>query len=132
MSQKLLFIIEQGGFPVYSEEYRAAGYEVEVATSVRKGLATLKQSSPDIVCAEMNCDPNFRDRVSNLEPVLARIQSAHPDTRVIVFVEAENRSRVEQLQQRFEIFRALYYPLNMDEVLLTLEQATDSLTKTES
>jgi len=123
---KLLFIIEQGGFPVYAEEYAAAGYEVSVASSVRKGLAALKSSDPDIICAEMNCDPNFRDRVSNLEPLLARVQSAHPGTRVIVFVEKENLHKVDTLRQRFKIADALTYPLNMQQILASLEQAGET------
>lgn len=123
MAVNLLFIIEQGGFPVYAEEYATAGYRVTVAPSVRKGLAALKSSHPDIICAEMNCDPNFRDRVSNLEPVLAMVQSAHPDTKVIVFVEKENLHKVDTLRQRFTICDALTYPLNMEQILGSLEQA---------
>lgn len=123
VKKKLLFIMERGGFPVYAEEYASAGYEVTVARSVRKGLAEMKKSSPDIICAEMNCDPNFRDRVSNLEPVLAMVQSSHPHTRLVVFVEQENLPKVEILRQRFDISEALTYPLNMDDTLAALERA---------
>lgn len=129
MAINLLFIIEQGGFPVYAEEYARAGYEVTVAPSVRKGLGILKNSSPDIICAEMNCDPNFRDRVSNLEPVLARVQSAHPGTKVIVFVENENLHKVDTLRQRFEISDALTYPLNMEQILASLARAHNTETR---
>ena len=130
MSRKLLFIIEQGGFPVYADEYKKAGYEVTVAQSVRKGLAELKRQSPDLICAEMNCDPNFRDRVSNLEPVLATVQSLHPSTQVIVFVEEENLPKVDILRQRFNIFDALTYPLNMEEILSSLKRASENATNT--
>ena len=130
MSKKLLFIIEQGGFPVYADEYKKAGYDVTVAQSVRKGLAELKRQSPDLICAEMNCDPNFRDRVSNLEPVLATVQSLHPSTQVIVFVEEENLPKVDILRQRFNIFDALTYPLNMEEILSSLERASENATNT--
>lgn len=130
MGKKLLFIIEQGGFPVYADEYKKAGYDVTVAQSVRKGLGELKRQSPDLICAEMNCDPNFRDRVSNLEPVLATVQSLHPATQVIVFVERENLGKVDILRQRFDIFDALTYPLNMEDILASLERASASATKT--
>jgi DNA-binding NtrC family response regulator len=113
----LLFIIEQGGFPVYAKEYADAGYEVTVARSVRKGLAELRKSTTDVICAEMNCDPNFRDRVSNLEPLLAAVQSSHPGTRVIVFVDNENLPKVDLLRERFEIAEVLTYPLNMEDVM---------------
>jgi len=128
-NKKLLFIIEQGGFPVFDDKYKKAGYEVSVAQSVRKGLAEMKRNRPDLICAEMNCDPNFRDRVSNLEPVLATVQSVLPGTPVIVFVEQENLHKVETLRQRFEIFDALTYPLNMEDILHSLEQASATLEK---
>lgn len=124
-----MFIIEQGGFPVYADEYKKAGYDVSVAQSVRKGLAELKRQSPDLICAEMNCDPNFRDRVSNLEPVLATVQSQHPATQVIVFVEKENLGKVDILRQRFDIFDALTYPLNMEDILACLERASANAAK---
>jgi DNA-binding NtrC family response regulator len=130
VSKNLLFIIEQGGFPVYADEYKKAGYDVTVAQSVRKGLAELKRQSPDLICAEMNCDPNFRDRVSNLEPVLATVQSLHPSTQVIVFVEEENLPKVDILRQRFNIFDALTYPLNMEEILSSLERASANAANT--
>jgi DNA-binding NtrC family response regulator len=130
VSKKLLFIIEQGGFPVFADEYKKAGYDVTVAQSVRKGLAELKRQSPDLICAEMNCDPNLRDRVSNLEPVLATVQSLHPSTQVIVFVEQENLPKVDILRQRFNIIDALTYPLNMEDILSSLERASANTTGT--
>ena len=72
----------------------------------------------------MNCDPNFRDRVSNLEPVLATVQSLHPSTQVIVFVEQENLPKVDILRQSFDIFDALTYPLSMEDILSSLERAS--------
>jgi len=120
---KLLFIIEQGGVPVYSEEYARAGFDVSVVQSMRKALAVLKSDQPDIICTELNYDPGFRDRVSNLESLLARLQSTSPDTRVIVFLESEHRPNLERLQERFEIFDALYYPLHMENILASLGKA---------
>lgn len=120
---KLLFIIEQGGVPVYSDEYSRAGFDVSVVLSMRKALAKLKSDRPDIICTELNYDPSFRDRVSNLESLLAKLQSTSPHTRVIVFLESEHRPNLRRLQERFEVFDALYYPLQMENILLSLEKA---------
>jgi len=126
---KLLFIIEQGGVPVYSEEFPRAGFDVSVVLSMRKALAKLKSYRPDIICTELNYDPGFRDRVSNLEPLLAKLQSTNPHTRVIVFLEPEHRSNLQRLRQRFEVFDALYYPLQMENILMSLNRAASTFGK---
>jgi DNA-binding NtrC family response regulator len=121
--KKLLFIVEQGGVPVFSDEYAAAGFDVDVVQSMRKALAYLKSHQVDVICAELNYDPNFRDRVSNLEPLLATLQRSSPSTRVIVFLEPEHASNLARLRERFEIFDALYYPLQMSDILASLTRA---------
>lgn len=108
---------------MYSEEYARAGFDVSIVQSMRKALAVLKTDPPDIICAELNYDPSFRDRVSNLESLLAKLQSTSPDTRVIVFLEPEHRPNLERLRERFDIFDALYYPLQMENILASLEKA---------
>jgi len=123
---KLLFIIEQGGVPVYSDEYSQAGFDVSVVKSMRKALSKLKSDRPDIVCTELNYDPSFRDRVSNLESLLAKLQSTSPHTRVIVFLEPEHRPNLLRLQERFEVFDALYYPLQMEHILASLDRAAST------
>jgi DNA-binding NtrC family response regulator len=121
--KKLMFIVEQGGVPVYDEAWVREGFDVTVVQSMRKALAQFRDNSVDIVCAELNYDPNFRDRVSNLEPLLAKLQSTSPQTRVIVFLEREHQGNLERLRERFQIFDALYYPLNRDDILTSLRRA---------
>ncbi len=123
---KLLFIIEQGGVPVYSDEYSRAGFDVSVVKSMRKALAILKSDRPNIICTELNYDPSFRDRVSNLESLLAKLQSTSPYTRVIVFLDPEHRPNLLRLQERFEVFDALYYPLQMEDILASLDKAAST------
>ena len=122
---KLMFIVDQGGVPVYSPDYEKLGLEVIVVQSMRKALSKLKSEKPDIICTELNYDPGFRDRVSNLEPLLAKLQSTSPDTRVIVFLEREHESNLNRLKERFSIFDALYYPLQMEDILDSLERAME-------
>lgn len=120
---KLMFIVEQGGYPVFSDDYARAGFDVSVVQSMRKALAKLNTDKPDIICTELNHDPSFRDRVSNLESLLAKIQSTCPQTKVIVFLEREHQPNLQRLRERFEVFDALYYPLQMENILQSLTNA---------
>ena len=128
--KSLLFIIEQGGYPVYSDQYSQAGFDVITVQSMRKALSLLKREQPDVICTEMNVDPNFRDRISNLEPLLARLQTNHPQTKVIVFMEQQHLGRLEKLRERYQIFDALLYPLQMEKLIESLKRAVASVTET--
>ena len=122
---KLMFIVDQGGVPVYAPEYNELGFDIVVVQSMRKALSRLKSEQPDIICTELNYDPGFRDRVSNLEPLLAKLQSTSPHTRVIVFLEREHESNLNRLKERFSIFDALYYPLQIEDVVASLKRAAE-------
>ena len=80
---QLLSIIELGGYPNFTPLYEELGYNVEIATRMRKALGLLKKQQPDVIVAEFNFQSDFRDRTSSLESLLAVVQRL-PDTRVIV------------------------------------------------
>ena len=84
----LLSIIELGGYPNFTPLYESLGYEVVVATRMRKALGFLKKRKPDVIVAEFNFQSDFRDRTSSLGSLLAAVQR-FPDMRVIVFYEQE-------------------------------------------
>ena len=81
-------IIELGGYPNFTPLYQELGYEVVIATRMRKALAILKKCQPDVIVTEFNFQSDFRDRTSSLESLLAVVQRL-PATRVIVFYEKE-------------------------------------------
>ncbi len=121
----LLCIVEQGGYPIYSGELAEVGCDVVVAKSMRKALALLDPLKPDIILAEFNFGPKYGDRISNLEPLLARLQNGHPDIKVIVFLEREYRHHLEQLRTRFSVFDALFYPIQRDSLIDCVRRASD-------
>jgi DNA-binding NtrC family response regulator len=108
--RRLLSIMELGGYPNFAPLYARAGYEVSTIVSMRKALAALKQSVPDVIVAEFNFQSDFRDRTSSLESLLAVVQR-HPQTRVIVFYEKEQAHQLARLQAQHPIFAALSYPI---------------------
>lgn len=76
---RLLAIIELGGYPNLKGVYKTLGCDTEVVASQRKALASLKHRIPDVIVTEFNFQSDFRDRSSNLETLMARLQR-HPDT----------------------------------------------------
>jgi len=115
---RLLGIIELGGYPNLTGLYRRLGLEVELVNSQRKAQSVLKRQLPDLIVTEYNFQSDFRDRTSNLETLMARLQR-HPEVRVICFYQSEHRHKLEAMLQRFPVFEAL--PLPVDEA--TVEAA---------
>ena len=112
-ARELLAIMELGGYPNFTRLYEDHGYRVSVVTSMRKALASLKKSVPDVIVAEFNFQSDFRDRSSNLESLLGRLQR-NPDCRVIVFYEREQAERLAGLRGRFKIFETLTFPVEAE------------------
>ena len=111
----LLAIVELGGYPNFTPLYQQAGYTVSVATHMRKALKLAKQLQPAVVVAEFNYQPDFRERVSNLESLLAML-ATQPATRMLVFYEAQHRPQLDKLYTRFPRFDALPYPVEAQQV----------------
>jgi DNA-binding NtrC family response regulator len=114
-SKTLLAIFEWGGYPDFTPLYRQLGFEVETVRSGRKAIQWLKTHVPDVIVAEFNHQPDFRERTSNLESILAVVQR-HPSIRVIVFYEAENAHLLEKLRGRFPLFEAMTFPIEPKEL----------------
>lgn len=108
--KRLLSIIELGGYPNFTPLYEELGYEVEIATRMRKALGILKKWQPDVIVTEFNFQSDFRDRTSSLESLLAVVQRL-PATRVVVFYEKEFTSQFDTLRERLPVHRALMFPV---------------------
>ena len=121
--QQLLMIVEMGGYPNFENLYRQSGYAVEKIHSMRKAQSWLKKNRPDVVVAEFHFDPELRDRMSNLESLIATLQRYQNETKVIVFIEKSHRPRLEKLQERFPVFGALDYPIDEEKLAALLKQA---------
>jgi hypothetical protein len=111
----LLAIIEIGGYPNFTPLYEVAGYQVVIERSTRKALNRLKRLSPTIIIGEFNYDPQFRDRICNLDSLMSKVQSL-PDTRVIVFYEQHFAHQLARLRERFEDFDALPFPIDPEQL----------------
>jgi DNA-binding NtrC family response regulator len=107
----LLAVIELGGYQNFTPLYKSLGYQVEMVTGMRKALAAIKKSVPDVIVAEFNYQTDFRDRTSSLESLFAVVQRMS-GTRVIVFYEKDTENQLERLRAHLPDFIALAFPID--------------------
>ncbi len=120
--RELLALVELGGYPNFVPLYRRLGYRVEMVNSVRKAQAWLKSHRPQVLVAEFYADPQFRDRVSNLESLLATLQRYRVEAKVVVFLDASYLAHLEQVRTRYPVDALLTFPIREAD----LEQALRS------
>lgn len=116
MTKTLLSIVEIGGYPNFIPLYQQAGYQVETVNSMRKAISWLKKNKPERVVAEFNYDPMFRDRLSNVESLLATLQKLKSDAKVILFIEKERRQHLDRVLKRYSVDTVIEFPI--DEAVL--------------
>ena len=107
---RLLAIIELGGYPDFSPLYRQLGFSVEVCTSMRKALASIKRQPPDVIVCEFNFQSDFRDRTSSLESMIALVQR-NPGIRTLAIMEPQHRKQFERLEEHHDFHAALELPV---------------------
>jgi hypothetical protein len=115
----LLSLVELLGYPNLRAVYEGLGYRVHTEFSVRKAIAFLRKENPTVIVADFYFQPDFRDRVSNLESLLAAAQSKNP-TKLLVFYESAHAHALERLRQRFHIDATLTLPVKETDVELVL------------
>jgi len=111
----LLSVIELLGYPNLGQVYQRMGYRVLTEFSVRKAISLLRKEKPAVIVADFYFQPDFRDRVSNLESLLAAAQS-HKEVKVVVLYEAAHEHALERLRQRFRIDAALTLPVKESDI----------------
>ena len=106
----LLNVIELLGYPNLRPLYERLGYRVVTEFAVRKAISLMRKEKPAVIVADFYFQPDFRDRVSNLESLLAAAQS-HKDVKVVVLYEAPHEHALARLRQRFRIDVAIPLPV---------------------
>ncbi|MFI0414615.1 MAG: hypothetical protein ACH255_10790 [Candidatus Thiodiazotropha sp.] len=119
--RELLALVELGGYPNLVPLYQRYGYRVEMVNSVRKAQAWLKRHRPSVVVAEFYAGPQFRDRLSNLESLLATLQRYQADAKVIVLLDKKHLDNLAKVKQRYPVHAVLTFPLNESGMQAVLE-----------
>ena len=111
----LLNVIELLGYPNLRPLYERLGYRVHTEFAVRKAISFMRKEKPAVIVADFYFQPDFRDRVSNLESLLATAQS-NKSVKVLVLYESAHEHALERLRQRFRIDEALTLPVKETDV----------------
>lgn len=109
-ARRLLAIIELGGYPDFAPLYRELGFAIEICTSMRKALASIKRQPPDVIVCEFNFQSDFRDRTSSLESMIALVQR-DSGIRTLVIMEPGHRKQFGRIKGRYDFHAALELPV---------------------
>lgn len=116
MSQRLLFFVDEGGFEDFTPVFLNLGFEVDFEDSQRKAVKLAKKNTYQVLVAEFSFNPEFRDRVSNIESLLATFESHSPSAKVIVLYDEIDQMQFNQLKQRYQIDHALAFPVEQSTI----------------
>jgi hypothetical protein len=119
--KKLLCVIEFIEHSQYPAIYKALGYEVTVEWQVRKAVTLIRKMKPDVIVADFYSQSDFRDRLSNLESLLAATQLLK-EFRVLVFYEPHNVSALDRVRERMHIDTALPMPASEEAIRAALKE----------
>ena len=120
--KKLLFVNEYGLYPELVRALQSTGYEVTVEHMMRKAIKFMQKQNPEIVVAEFVYESHFRDRVSNLESLLAQIEGKHANTRTILFYEKQWQEYLDKVLKVFTVDSTLTLPLTPDDLLAEVDR----------
>lgn len=116
---RLLMVNAFIGTAGYKKLYQELGYTVVTEWSERKAISLVRKSPPAVIVADFYHQTDFRDRLSNLESLLAAVQGL-PDTRILVFYEAAHQAVLDKVRARLRIDAALTLPVQEDSLRATL------------
>lgn len=118
MNQKnVLFINEYGFYPELIKALQAQGYDLKVEHLMRKAISYIKKKHPDVVVAEFHHEAQFRDRVSNLESMLAQVQGSQSPIRTVVFYEPVHKPYLEKVRALYSLDAVLESPVSPDALI---------------
>jgi CheY-like chemotaxis protein len=120
MQASLLMLNAFIGTAGYKKLYQELGYSVATEWSERKAISLVRKTPPAVIVADFYHQTDFRDRLSNLESLLAAVQGA-PHTRILVFYEAAHQAALDKVRARLRIDAALTLPVQEGQLRATLQ-----------
>lgn len=108
------------GTASFKKLYQELGYAVVTEWSERKAIALVRKTPPAVIVADFFHQTDFRDRLSNLESLLATAQ-ASPATRIMVFYEPAHQAVLDKVAARLRIDAALTLPVDEGKLRSALE-----------
>ena len=115
MAKQLLSVVEFLEHSKLATVYKQLGFAVNTEWQVRKAIALMRKWQPDVIVADFYFQSDFRDRLSNLESLLA---SAQPlvNTKILVLYEPQNQAVLDKVRSRLRMDATLTMPINQTEL----------------
>ncbi len=114
MSSNLLFFVDEGGFEDYTALFIEQGFSVDLEYSQRKASKLAQKNTYQVLVAEFSHNPEFRDRVSNIESLLATLEGNSPEAKIIILYDEINQPQLDQLKARYRMDATLTFPIKQD------------------
>lgn len=111
-NKRLLFFVDEGGFDDFNPVFKQWGYAVDFEDSQRKAVKLAKKNHYQVLVAEFSYNPEFRDRVSNIESLLATLEQHSPQAKIVILYDKINQPQLEQLKKRYKIDANLPFPID--------------------
>jgi len=120
MGTPLLAVVEFLGHTAFRPIYERLGFQVSSEFTVRKANALMRKVQPRVIVADFYYEPNFRDRLSNLESLLATAQGLAERPKILVFYDPSHQAALDKVRHRFVIDAALALPVREADLSATL------------
>ena len=119
--KKLLTVIEFLSHAKFPAIYKELGFEVAAEWQVRKAVSLMRKMKPDVIVADFYFQSDFRDRLSNLESLLASAQTLK-ETRILVFYDPQDEPALVKVRQRMRIDAVLPTPVTDEAIKAVLSK----------
>lgn len=100
--------------------YQELGYAVVTEWSERRAISLVRKTPPAVIVADFYHQTDFRDRLSNLESLLATAQGS-PNTRILVFYETAHQAALDSVRARLRIDVAMALPADENRLRVMLQ-----------
>ena len=114
MSERLLFFVDEGGFEDYTPMFVEQGFSVDFEDSQRKATQLAKKNTYQVLVGEFSHNPEFRDRVSNIESLLATLEGHSPQAKIVILYDEINQPQLNQLKARYHMDCTLSFPIDKE------------------
>lgn len=115
MSKQLLSVVEFLEHSKLATLYKQLGYSVSTEWQVRKAITLMRKLQPEVIVADFYFQSDFRDRLSNLESLLAAAQPLS-NTKILVLYEPQNQAVLDKVRSRLRMDAALTMPIKPAEL----------------
>ncbi len=123
MSDKksILLVNDYGIYPELTKLLYQSNHCLTTQQLMRKAIKQVKKNQPDLLILEFFHEPQFRDRVSNIESILAQVETNKKTSKTLVLFYPGHESWLQQLEKIYRINDSVPNNINTSVILSKVE-----------